>query len=80
MSSSAEAAAGATYNDRVVRQFALMTIVWGVVGMRVGLLLAAAAGAFFWAVNNDQFEDLDHVADGAVADDPPPAALPKEPR
>jgi len=33
--------AGSNYNDRVVRQFALMTIVWGVVGMSVGLLLAA---------------------------------------
>jgi cytochrome c oxidase cbb3-type subunit 1 len=31
----------ATYNDRVVRQFALMTIVWGIVGMSVGALLAA---------------------------------------
>jgi len=30
-----------TYNDRVVRQFALMTVVWGVVGMLVGTLLAA---------------------------------------
>jgi len=29
------------YNDRVVRQFALMTVVWGVVGMLVGTLLAA---------------------------------------
>lgn len=35
------APAGATYNDRVVRQFALMTIVWGVVGTSVGALLAA---------------------------------------
>jgi len=35
------ALAGTNYNDRVVRQFALMTIVWGVVGMSVGLLLAA---------------------------------------
>jgi cytochrome c oxidase cbb3-type subunit 1 len=34
-------ATAATYNDRVVRQFAIMTIVWGVVGMAVGLLLAA---------------------------------------
>jgi cytochrome c oxidase cbb3-type subunit 1 len=34
-------AVAVTYNDRVVRQFALMTIVWGVVGMAVGLLLAA---------------------------------------
>ena len=29
------------YNDRVVRQFALMTVVWGVVGMAVGTLIAA---------------------------------------
>jgi len=33
--------AGATYNDRVVRQFAIMTIVWGIVGMSVGALIAA---------------------------------------
>ena len=31
----------ATYNDKVVRQFALMTIVWGIVGMSVGALIAA---------------------------------------
>jgi cytochrome c oxidase cbb3-type subunit 1 len=30
-----------TYNDRVVRQFALMTVVWGVVGMLVGTFIAA---------------------------------------
>ena len=30
-----------TYNDKVVRQFAIMTIVWGVVGMLVGLVIAA---------------------------------------
>jgi len=30
-----------TYNDTVVRQFALMTVVWGIVGMLVGVLLAA---------------------------------------
>jgi cytochrome c oxidase cbb3-type subunit 1 len=30
-----------TYNDRVVRQFAIMTIVWGIVGMLVGALIAA---------------------------------------
>jgi cytochrome c oxidase cbb3-type subunit I len=29
------------YNDRVVRQFALMTVVWGIVGMLVGVLIAA---------------------------------------
>ena len=31
----------ATYNDRVVRQFAIMTIVWGIVGMLVGVIIAA---------------------------------------
>ncbi|MCW5568970.1 MAG: cbb3-type cytochrome c oxidase subunit I, partial [Dokdonella sp.] len=30
-----------TYNDKVVRQFTIATIVWGVVGMAVGLLIAA---------------------------------------
>jgi cytochrome c oxidase cbb3-type subunit 1 len=29
------------YNDRVVRQFALMAVVWGVVGMLVGVLISA---------------------------------------
>jgi len=30
-----------TYNYKVVRQFALMTLVWGVVGMLVGVIIAA---------------------------------------
>ncbi|MDJ0871482.1 MAG: cytochrome-c oxidase, cbb3-type subunit I [Gammaproteobacteria bacterium] len=30
-----------TYNDVVVRQFTVMTVVWGVVGMAVGVLIAA---------------------------------------
>ncbi len=30
-----------TYNDRVVTQFAVMTVAWGIVGMAVGLLIAA---------------------------------------
>ncbi|MFK8014471.1 MAG: cytochrome-c oxidase, cbb3-type subunit I [Gammaproteobacteria bacterium] len=30
-----------TYNDRVVRQFAIMTLVWGIVGMLVGVIIAA---------------------------------------
>jgi cytochrome c oxidase cbb3-type subunit 1 len=34
-------AAPATYNDHVVRQFAIMTIVWGVVGMFMGVFIAA---------------------------------------
>ena len=29
------------YNDTVVRQFAIMTVVWGVVGMLVGVVIAA---------------------------------------
>ncbi len=31
----------ATYNYKVVRQFSIMTIVWGVVGMLVGVIIAA---------------------------------------
>jgi cytochrome c oxidase cbb3-type subunit 1 len=30
-----------TYNYKVVRQFAVMTVVWGIVGMSVGVLIAA---------------------------------------
>src|SRR3954466_9689376 len=30
-----------TYNYTVVRQFAVMTVVWGVVGMLVGVIIAA---------------------------------------
>lgn len=30
-----------TYNYRVVRQFAIMTLVWGIVGMSVGVFIAA---------------------------------------
>ncbi|MBI3149978.1 MAG: cytochrome-c oxidase, cbb3-type subunit I [Betaproteobacteria bacterium] len=33
--------AAATFNYRVVRQFTIMTIVWGIVGMGVGVLIAA---------------------------------------
>ena len=34
-------AAAEFYNDKVVRQFAVMTVVWGIVGMAVGVLIAA---------------------------------------
>ena len=30
-----------TYSEKVVRQFAIMTVVWGVVGMLVGVIIAA---------------------------------------
>jgi cbb3-type cytochrome oxidase maturation protein len=46
------------------------------------VLLGGAIYAFFWAVDNDQFEDLDTVARHALDDDPPPPApapLPSEP-
>src|SRR5690554_1085142 len=33
--------ANLTYNYKVVRQFAIMTVVWGVVGMALGVLIAA---------------------------------------
>ena len=34
-------AAETTYNYKVVRQFAVMTVIWGVVGMLVGVIIAA---------------------------------------
>jgi len=33
--------AQSTYNYKVVRQFAIMTVVWGIVGMSVGVIIAA---------------------------------------
>jgi len=30
-----------TYNDGVIRQFTVMTVVWGIVGMLVGVIIAA---------------------------------------
>ena len=40
-----------TYNDTVVRQFAVMTVVWGLVGMLVGVVIAAQL--LFPALNFD---------------------------
>ncbi len=37
------------YNDKVVRQFAIMTVVWGVVGMAVGVYIAAQ---LYWPALN----------------------------
>jgi cbb3-type cytochrome oxidase maturation protein len=34
------------------------------------LLLAVAVAAFFWAVNHDQFEDLDHEGARVLLDEP----------
>src|SRR5690242_3234896 len=38
-------AAPAAYDDLVVRRFTIMTLVWGIVGMAVGALIAAQ---LFW--------------------------------
>jgi cytochrome c oxidase cbb3-type subunit 1 len=38
-----------TYNDRVVRQFTIMTVVWGLVGMAVGVFIAAQ---MYWPALN----------------------------
>jgi cbb3-type cytochrome oxidase maturation protein len=37
------------------------------------VLLAAGVGAFFWGVNNAQFDDLDTPGLMPLSDDPPPA-------
>ncbi|HRJ48058.1 MAG TPA: cytochrome-c oxidase, cbb3-type subunit I [Opitutaceae bacterium] len=39
------------YNDKVVRQFLLATVIWGVVGMLVGVLIASQLN--FWRLNFD---------------------------
>ncbi|WP_300662705.1 cbb3-type cytochrome c oxidase subunit I, partial [Hydrogenophaga sp.] len=41
MSVTNQASQSAVYNDKVVRQFTIMTVVWGVVGMLVGVIIAA---------------------------------------
>lgn len=38
-----------TYNDKVVRQFSIMTIVWGIFGMLIGVLIASQLA---WPVMN----------------------------
>jgi cytochrome c oxidase cbb3-type subunit I len=43
------AAQEATYNYKVVRQFAIMTVIWGIVGMLVGVFIAAQLA---WPVLN----------------------------
>ncbi|MFT7561241.1 MAG: cytochrome c oxidase cbb3-type subunit 1 [Flavobacteriales bacterium] len=45
------------YNYHVIRQFSIMTIVWGIVGMSVGVLLAAQ---LFWPSLNDLFQPYTH--------------------
>ncbi len=38
-----------TYNDKVVQQFTVMTVIWGVVGMLVGVIIAAQ---LYWPALN----------------------------
>ncbi len=45
------------YNYDVVRNFTVMTVVWGIVGMAVGVLLAAQ---LFWPELNDLFQPYSH--------------------
>lgn len=45
------------YDYKVVRQFAIMTIVWGIVGMGVGVLIAAQ---LVWPQLNDFFQPYSH--------------------
>jgi heme/copper-type cytochrome/quinol oxidase subunit 2 len=39
LASQAQARTHAAYNDGIIRQFVIMTIVWGVVGMLVGVVI-----------------------------------------
>jgi len=45
------------YNYNIVRQFAIMTVVWGVVGMSVGVLIASQ---LVWPELNDLFQPYTH--------------------
>ncbi len=40
-----DGSATSTYNYKVLRQFAIMAVVWGIVGMLVGVIIAAQ---LFW--------------------------------
>ncbi|NIB41945.1 cytochrome-c oxidase, cbb3-type subunit I [Pseudomaricurvus alkylphenolicus] len=46
-----------TYDYKIVRQFAVMTVVWGVVGMAVGVLIAAQ---LVWPDLNDILQPYTH--------------------
>ena len=59
--------AQANYNYTVVRQFSIMTIVWGVVGMLVGVV-------FWYALKSGQLEDLEGPGLAIIADDDKPPA------
>ena len=41
MSVTTGASSAGVFNDKVIRQFAIMTVVWGVFGMLMGVIIAA---------------------------------------
>lgn len=53
----ATASSAPAYNYEVVRQFSVMTIVWGIVGMGIGVLIAAQ---LMWPELNDFFQPYSH--------------------
>ncbi len=57
MSSNLAAGEQPVYNYNVVRQFAIMTVVWGVVGMAVGVLIASQ---LVWPELNDILQPYSH--------------------
>ncbi len=50
-----------------------MNIIYVLIPLSI-LLMVLAIGAFFWAVRNDQFEDLDTPALDILDDDEPPVS------
>ncbi|MBS0364206.1 MAG: cbb3-type cytochrome oxidase assembly protein CcoS [Proteobacteria bacterium] len=55
-----------------------MNILLALIPVSIVMLIAAGV-AFFWAVDNDQFDDLDTPGLLPLLDDPPPAAPPPPP-
>ncbi len=56
-SQAATASTEVKYNYDVVRQFTVMTVVWGIVGMGIGVLLAAQ---LYWPALNDLVQPYTH--------------------
>jgi len=52
-----------------------MNIIYVLIPLSI-LLMLLAIGAFFWAVRNDQFDDLDSPALDILDDDEPSSARP----
>ena len=53
----ATAASDSSYNYHVVRQFTVMTIVWGIFGMGIGVLIASQ---LVWPELNDLLQPYTH--------------------